>query len=395
MARPPFEVADVLRRFGERFYRRYPQSPHVCSTLSLIKICRTRKLGGHIDLCPVCNWSQPSYNSCRNRHCPKCQTMAKESWMEKRMQELLPVPYYHCVFTLPHEFNPLILQNKKVMLDLLFQTVQATLMEFSYDPDGKMRGRPGFIAVLHTWNQKLLDHFHLHIIMPGGVLRGEQWIKTPCQKFLYPVKAMSKVFAGTYREELTKLYKAGTLEFHGKCAPLEKPAAFYALLRQTKTTPWNVYAKRPFAGPEHVFEYLGRYTHRVAISNHRILNIDDQTVTISTRNRETNEVIPVPIEGVEFIRRFALHILPKSYVKIRFFGFLTHTERKASLQTIRAALDAAPPEPLPEETWWEKIERLTGTDVTLCPRCGCDLVIDDISLTHWEIRNLNIHHQPP
>jgi hypothetical protein len=199
MIRPRFELADVLRRFLEPFYHRYPQSAHVQRTLNLIKICRTSALDGHLDKCYACGWSKPSYNSCRNRHCPKCQTLIKEQWMEKRLQELLPVPYFHCVFTLPHEFNPLILQNRKVMLKLLFQAVKETLIGFAKEPRWKLEGQPGFITVLHTWNQELKDHFHLHVIIPAGVLRDDQFIQSPRKDFLFPVGALSNVFAALKR----------------------------------------------------------------------------------------------------------------------------------------------------------------------------------------------------
>jgi len=373
MPRPRFEVADVLQQFGAAFYKRHPQSPHVCSALNLIKICRTAALDGHLDHCPDCGWSRPAYNSCRNRHCPKCQTMAKEEWLEKRMQELLPVPYFHCVFTLPHELNPLILQNKKVLLGLLFKSVNETLQTFAKDPKWKLQGQLGFIAVLHTWNQQLNDHFHLHIVIPRGALRGVEFIHSKKNKLLFPVKALSPVFAAKYRQHLTRAYKKGKLQFHGQCKPLAQPANFYTLLEKTKKNPWNIYAKRPFGGPKQVLEYLGRYTHRVAISNHRILNIENDQVTLKTRNRKTNDIIPIELEGVEFLRRFSLHILPKGFTKIRFYGFLAHTNKKYALNIIRASLQVDPPERPEKEPPIEKILRLTGHDITRCPKCKSTL----------------------
>jgi predicted Zn-ribbon and HTH transcriptional regulator len=199
MNRPPFEVAEVLRLYGDAFLQAHPQPPHVCSALNLIRICRTAALDGHLDRCPQCGFERPSYNSCRNRHCPKCQTTAKQEWLEARRAELLDIPYFHCVFTLPHEFNPLILQNKEAALGLLFKAVNETLKGFAAEPKWKLEGQPGFIAILHTWNQELRDHFHLHVIIPAGVLRAKEFIRAQQPNFLFPVRALSRVFAAPKR----------------------------------------------------------------------------------------------------------------------------------------------------------------------------------------------------
>jgi hypothetical protein len=375
MSRPCFEVADVLRLYGDSFLKKHPQSKFVLGIINLLKICRTAVLGGHLDRCPACGWEHPSYNSCRNRHCPKCQSLAKEEWMEQRKTELLPVPYFHCVFTLPHEFNPLILQNKAVMLGLLFQSVNETLNGFAREPKWKLEGQPGFIAVLHTWNQELLDHVHLHVILPAGVLRGTEFIRSPEPRFLFPVRALGNVFAAKYRDHLLRAWRKGKLQFHGQLKPLAEEPAFKRLLNSTKKKEsWNVYAKRPFGGPEQVFDYLGRYTHRVAISNHRITNIADGNVTFTARDRKKEKTYPVKLEAHEFIRRFLLHILPPRFVKIRFYGFLSHTKKQGALETIRIALNVEPPSAPPEETTAEKIERLTGINVTHCPKCHGALI---------------------
>lgn len=250
MSRPRFEVADVLRLHGDSFLKKFPQPEFILSIINLLKICRTAVLGGHLDRCPACGWERPSYNSCRNRHCPKCQSLAKEEWLEQRRRELLPVPYFHCVFTLPHEFNPLILQNKAVMLGLLFQSVKETLTGFALDPRWKLEGQPGFIAVLHTWNQELLGHFHLHVILPAGVLRGTEFIQSPEPRFLFPVRALGNVFAAKYRDHLLRAYQKGKLEFHGQLKPLAEEPAFKRLLNSTKKKEsWNVYAKRKGVTP--------------------------------------------------------------------------------------------------------------------------------------------------
>ncbi len=379
MTRPRFEVADVLREYGDRFFKTHPQPPHTCSALNLIKICRTSVLGGHLDRCPQCDFERPSYNSCRNRHCPKCQTVAKQKWLEKRKSELLDVPYFHCVFTLPHELNPLILQNKRTMLGLLFRSVNETLTGFAKEPKWKLEGQPGFIAVLHTWNQELRDHFHLHIILPAGVLRGTDFIRTPDANFLFPVRALGNVFAAKYRDHVLRAFEKGELEFHGQLKPLSNRPAFIRLLNSTKKKKsWNVYAKRPFGGPAQVFEYLGRYTHRVAINNHRIKKIENGKVTFTARNRKKNKRYSVILDAEEFLRRFTLHILPPNFMKIRFFGFLANTNKRGALKIIRKSIGQQPPSEMNEKEPYEspeaKILRLTGLDITRCPKCKTRLI---------------------
>lgn len=378
MSRPRFEVADVLRAHGDAFFKARPQPPHVCSALNLIRICRTAALDGHLDRCPSCGFARPSYNSCRNRHCPKCQVTAKQEWLEARRAELLDVPYFHCVFTLPHEFNPLILQNKEAALGLLFKSVNETLQGFAAEPKWELEGQPGFIAVLHTWNQELMDHFHLHVILPAGVLRGSEFIRSKQANFLFPVRALSRVFAAKYRDGLLRLFDAGRLGFHGRLNELAEPAAFRRLVNSTKKKPWTVYAKRPFGGPAQVFDYLGRYTHRVAINNHRIQHVGNGRVTFTAKNRKKNKRYLVTLDAFEFIRRFCLHILPPRFMKIRAYGFLSNANKKAALALIRASLGMQPPPETDEgerqETTAEKIQRLTGLDITRCPNCGDTLV---------------------
>jgi hypothetical protein len=384
MSRPRFEVADVLRAHGDAFLKARPQPPHVCSALNLIRICRTAALDGHLDKCRTCGFERPSYNSCRNRHCPKCQVTAKQEWLEARRAELLDVPYFHCVFTLPHEYNPLILQNKEAMLGLLFQEVNNTLKGFAAEPKWKLEGQPGFIAVLHTWNQELMDHFHLHIIIPAGVLRGSEFIRSPQARFLFPVRALSRVFAAKYRDGVKALYAAGRLNFHGQLTELEEPAAFRRLVNQTQKKKWTVYAKRPFGGPAQVFDYLGRYTHRVAINNHRIEYVGEGKVIFRAKNRKKKKTYPVPLDAFEFIRRFCLHILPSRVMKIRAYGFLANTNKKVALATIRKSLGMQPPlettEEKKEETAAEKILRLTGLDITRCPKCSGKLIAGPLPL---------------
>ncbi|HKL22936.1 MAG TPA: IS91 family transposase [Tichowtungia sp.] len=398
MARPLYEVADVLRAHGDTFLKAQPQPPHVCSALNLIRICRTAALDGHLDRCPSCGFERPSYNSCRNRHCPKCQVTAKQEWLEARRAELLDVPYFHCVFTLPHELNPLILQNKEAALGLLFKSVNETLKGFAAEPKWKLEGQPGFIAVLHTWNQEIKDHFHLHVIIPAGVLRGSEFIRSKQARFLFPVRALSRVFAAKYRDGLLRLFEAGVLGFHGQLEELAEEPTFRRLINSTKKKPWTVYAKRPFGGPAQVFDYLGRYTHRVAINNHRIQHVGDGNVVFTAKNRKKNKTTRVTLDAFEFIRRFTLHILPPGMMKIRAYGFLANTNKKEALELIRKSLGMQPPpeteEDDPKETGAEKILRLTGLDITRCPKCQTTLVSASLPL-EWIRTEIEQRAQAP
>ena len=329
-------------------------------------------MGGHIHRCDECDYERNAYNSCRNRHCPKCQTMAKEKWLNDRKAELLPTGYFHLVFTIPHELNPIILCNEKHLLNILFQAVNETLQAFAKDPQRRLEGQLGYIAVLHTWSQTLMDHFHLHCLIPGGALSPVKDRWTPArEKFLFRIQSLKKAFQNRYIAKLQDAYDHNQLIFPGKTSETGTPDGFASLLKNLKTKKWIVYAKRPFAGPEEVLEYLGRYTHRVAISNNRILSIDDGKITFTYKDRnENNKTKVMTIEVTEFIRRFLLHVLPKRFMKIRYFGFMYHRERRKNIELIRQLID-------PDEEYEQKIEetlqkimlRLTGIDISLCPRC--------------------------
>lgn len=367
------ELADIFHRFEEVFHREYSVSPEQLKVMNMIKACRTAKLGGHMEKCDHCGFERPAYNSCRNRHCPKCQTIVKEQWLNNRREELLPCGYFHGVFTLPHELNPVILCNKRKMLDLLFESVNETLTAFAKDPQWRLNGKIGFIAVLHTWSQTLMDHFHLHCLIPAGALSfDEKTWRQARKKFLFKTDSLGKAFKRRYLEKLSVLFKKGELQFPGETASFQSPAAFHGLIEKARGKKWVVYAKRPFAGPEQVLEYLGRYTHRVAISNNRIVDINDDRVTFSYRDRsDGNKRKPMTLDGVEFIRRFFLHVLPDGYFKIRYFGFLSHRNKKRCIPLIRTLID--PVAEYPEkrkETAIEIMIRLTGTDITCCPACG-------------------------
>jgi predicted Zn-ribbon and HTH transcriptional regulator len=366
------EVADVFRIYGEEYRQSHAMSYEQMKVMHHIKICRSAKLGGHIEQCDQCGFKKNAYNSCRDRHCPKCQTMVKEQWLNDRKAELLPCGYFHLVFTLPHELNPIILCNKRVTLKLLFTAVNETLQAFAKDPKWHLCGKIGFISVLHTWNQKLMDHFHLHCLIPAGVLsfKKDSWIPAH-ESFLFKIESLAKEFKKRYLDYLTTAYRKGELIFPGNTARFESQQAFAHLLESLLEATWIAYAKRPFADPSQVLEYLGRYTHRVAISNNRILSIDNGKVTFTYRDRQDNNKIqPMSLDADEFIRRFLLHILPRGFMKIRYFGFLAHRNKKQAVTLIRKLID--PDMKLPEkikETIIEMMLRLTGTDITCCPKC--------------------------
>jgi len=276
------EVADIFRLYGEDYLKNHSLSFEQAKVMHQISICRTAALGGHIERCTECGYEQNAYNSCRNRHCPKCQTMAKEKWRNDRKAELLPVGYFHLVFTLPHELNPIILSNKKLLLDMLFQSVNESLQAFARDPQWRLKGQLGFIAVLHTWSQTMMDHFHLHCLIPAGALSFDKnrWVPSR-KKFLFRIDSLANEVRKLYVLKLQAAYNNKEIIFPGNIAEIGTPEKFAKFLKALKTKKWIMYAKRPFAGPEQLIEYLGRYTHRVAISNHRIISIDDGKVTFS------------------------------------------------------------------------------------------------------------------
>ena len=367
------EVADILRRYGQDYRRSNFLSSEQYKTMRHIEMCRTAALGGHSEVCNHCGFEQNAYNSCRDRHCPKCQTLVKEQWLNARKAELLPCPYFHNVFTLPHELNPLILINRRVMLAMLFAAAKETLQVFARDPQWRLVGQLGFISVLHTWNQKLLDHFHLHCIIPAGVLSFDKskWIAAG-ENYLFKVESLAKEFQKRYLQKLEKAYAQEELSFSGAAASFADQQNFIRLIDTLWNKQWITYSKQPFGGPEQVLEYLGRYTHRVAITNNRILVIASGRVTFSYRDRaDENKVKEITLTAIEFIRRFLLHILPNGFMKIRYYGFLAHTTKRASIPLLRRLInpEAQLPEKL-EETVLEMMLRLTGVDISCCPECG-------------------------
>ena len=366
------ELADIFRLYGDDYRRSYAVSYEQLKVMHHIEICRTAELGGHVEQCDRCAFEQIAYNSCRDRHCPKCQTLTKEQWLNDRKAELLGCSYFHLVFTLPHDLNPIILSNKKTTVNILFAAVNQTLQAFAKDPQWRLEGRLGFISVLHTWSQTLIDHFHLHCLIPAGALSftKDRWIPAK-DSFLFKITSLSKEFRKRYLKLLLSAYLKDTLVFSKKTVALESKQNFQQLINSVSKTKWIAYAKRPFAGPQQVLEYLGRYTHRVAISNNRIISIDNGRVTFTYRDRQKdNEIKKMTLVADEFIRRFLLHVLPKGLMKIRYFGFLSHTNKKEQIPLIRNLID--PHTTLPEkinESINEMMLRLTGIDITCCPQC--------------------------
>jgi len=366
------EVADIFRLYGDT-YRQSNSVPYEkIKVMHHIEVCRTAKLGGHVEQCNRCGFERNAYNSCRDRHCPKCQTLTKEQWLNDRKAELLPCGYFHLVFTLPHDLNPIILSNKRTTLNILFAAVNQTLQAFAKDPQWRLEGRLGFISVLHTWSQTLIDHFHLHCLIPAGAFSftKDRWIPAK-DNFLFKITSLAKEFRKRYLKLLLNAYLKGELIFTQKTAALNSKRTFQQLISSVSKKRWIAYAKRPFAGPQQVLEYLGRYTHRVAISNNRIISIDNGRVTFTYRDRKNdNEIKETTLDADKFIGRFLLHVLPKGFCKIRYFGFLSHTNKKKQITLIRKLID--PDATLPEKTKEsisEMMLRLTGIDITCCPVC--------------------------
>ena len=323
-------------------------SPHQCKTVRALAQCRTSALGGQLFRCEQCGREHFVAHSCRNRHCPQCQGARAVDWLAQQAAALLPVPYFHLVFTVPHVLNGLIRQNRRALFNLLFDAASQTLLEFGAE---RLQAQLGITAVLHTWSQTLLDHYHLHGIVTGGGVAHDQsrWVATSAQ-YLFPVRALSRMFRGKFLAELKALFDAGQLEFHGELTARAQARPFAALLRAATQPEWVVYAKRPFAGPQQVLAYLSRYTHRVAISNRRLVCADDQNVTFTYQDyADGARSKTMTLDTVEFVRRFCLHVLPERFVKIRHYGLLGNRQRRARLACARELLGASPPPP-PAET---------------------------------------------
>ena len=348
MARPAYEVADVLKIHWPQIEKLSEINSWQLRTLGAVKRCRTAEMGGHVDACTQCNTIRISYNSCRNRHCPKCQGKKREQWIENREKELLPVPYFHVVFTLPSELNTLAMHKPALVYNTLFDTAWDTIQTFGYDPK-HLGAKTGMICILHTWGQTLSLHPHLHCIVPGGGMSANGKWKTARNKgkYLFPVKAMSKVFRAKFVQGIKKKY----------------PDMDKNLVNDLFKKNWVVYAKRPFANTNSVIEYLGRYTHKIAISNHRIVDVDSAAVTFSYKDyRNGAQKNEMTLSGIDFTKRFALHVLPKGFVRIRHYGILSSSTKKISIPAIRAQIPGKHVQAL-------KVRNLTSYDPTLCSCC--------------------------
>ena len=333
--RPRLEVADILRAHGNAYHRRAPVSPRQAAVMRHLVQCRTAALGGHVDACDQCGHVAISFNSCRDRHCPKCQETQRAQWIDKRLERVLPVEHFHVVFTLPDELNPLMLRNKRATYALLFKAAAESLTQLAADPK-RLGAQIGFTAILHTWGQNLLFHPHLHCVVTGGGLApdGERWISAR-PGYLLPVRALSRLFRGKFLAGLQQLHDAGKLDFGGSTDELGERQAFARLRRRLYEKEWVVYAKQPFGGVEQVFRYLGRYTHRVAISNSRLVSMDDSRVRFRYKDYATDAHRVMTLSAEEFIRRFLLHVLPKRFVRIRHFGILAGRNVLTKLERAR------------------------------------------------------------
>jgi predicted Zn-ribbon and HTH transcriptional regulator len=370
MERPSLEVADIIRTAGVKFIersRRWLTGQHL-KVLRDIVSCRTAALGGHLDQCTRCGYQPISYNSCRNRHCPKCQANARLRWIQGRTKELLPTPYAHVVFTLPHLLAPLALQNKKLVYTLLFRISAETLIEVARNPK-RLGAEIGFFSVLHTWNQVMKHHPHVHCVVAAGGLSTDHksWVRPRRPRFFLPEKVLGIVFRGKFREALEAAFAQSQIGFHGQLKHLSDPKVFHSFVRQLFRHEWVVDCRPPFGGPEHVLRYLGRYTHRVAISNHRLVSLVDGNVTFRWRDRaHGNREQPMTLPADEFLRRFLLHLLPKGFVRIRNFGFLANRRRAALLslcfQLLGSAADGQDAAEHVAHLW-------------TCPKCGGPMVV--------------------
>jgi hypothetical protein len=364
----PLEIADLFAQFGGEFLKKYPQPAEHHSFIHLIQSCRTAALGGHVQKCDTCDYSKPMYNSCQCRMCPKCQSLKRERWVEARKKDLLPCKYFHGVFTLPHSVNPIALWNKKQVYAALFDSVTETLQTFAAQ---EMNGKLGIITVLHTWNQQLMDHLHLHCLIPAGALDLETKKWNPCKSddFLFPVFAVSKVFRAKFIERLRKLHSE--LKFPQSLGYLRDSSLFQDFLDSLFKEDFVVYTKQPFNGPEQVIEYLGRYVHRVAISNRRLLKIEGDTVSFLYRDRKDgNQEKTARIPVTEFLRRFMLHAVPKGFQRIRHHGILANRAKKQNVERIYLALAITRIiQALSPLTAKEFILKKFGVDITQCPQC--------------------------
>lgn len=363
------EVQDIFRQYGDPYRQKYRLPPHILKTIRAIENCRTSVLGGHIDVCDDCGHTRVSYNSCRNRHCPKCQSLAKERWIDNQKNSLLNVGYFHVVFTIPDTLNSIAFYNQKLVYDILFKTVAETLTELCADKK-YLGASVGFTSMLHTWGQNLMHHPHIHCIVPGGGLNPlGKWVSSK-KKFFIPVKVLSRKFRGKFLFYLKEAHKDERLKFYGQQVNLVNKLQFHDFLTQHYHKEWVVYCKPPFKTAASVVEYLGRYTHKVAISNSRILTIDNGIVHFKWRDYKDGskwKVMTLPVD--EFIRRFLIHILPPGFMKIRHYGLLGNRNKKEKLLLCKKLTHTALVE-FHKASTLELVQRIIGRDISKCPVCG-------------------------
>ena len=371
------ELADIFRQYGPAYRQTHWVPLHHHRVMQAIEACRTPLLGGVVEWCDQCRYTHTRYRSCRDRHCPKCQGAARALWIEQRSAELLPTDYFHVVFTLPALLASIAFYNQRIVYDMLFRTVAETLLSVAADPQ-RLGVETGFFTMLHSWGQNLHFHPHLHCVVPGGGFSPDhdRWI-AGSRKFLLPVKVLSARFRRLFLDALAMAHAKGELQFFGDLAPLRDPGAFGRYLAPLQHNKWVVYAKAPFGGPQHVLEYLGRYTHRVAISNRRLLSLQDGQVAFEWkdyRNAGKSKVMTVPAE--EFIRRFLQHVVPPGLQRIRYYGFLANCHRKAKLTLCRQLLATACSQLLPQPAdCRDLLKAFTHTNLRLCPQCGKAVLI--------------------
>ena len=375
MPPPTVELADIFRQHGSAYRQTHSLPLHQHRLMQAIETCRTAVLGGVVEWCDHCQYTHIRYRSCRNRHCPKCQGTARQKWLEQRQQELLPIEYFHVVFTLPEAIAAIAFYNKDAVYDILFRATAETLLTVARDP-ARLGVELGFFAVLHTWGQNLHFHPHLHCVVPGGGLAmdHDRWIRGR-RRFLLPVKVLSRFFRRAFLDELEKAHAARQLQFFGKLESLRDPYAFARYLAPLRQSQWVVYAKAPFGGPQHVLQYLGRYTHRVAISNRRLLALEDGWVSFQWKDYRDGQQKVMTVAAQEFIRRFMQHALPSGFQRIRYYGFLANCHRAAKLDLCRRLLATACSDLLPHlDQCREFLAALTGRNSKCCPQCGIGIL---------------------
>lgn len=368
-AKDSVELADIFNLYGDSYIEQHRVSKEQHKAVNAIRNCRTAALGGNVQRCSNCGVELISYNSCRNRHCPKCQALAKARWLAARQAELLPVEYFHVVFTIPHDLNCLAGYNQEVIYNILFKAAWLTVKKLGYDPK-RLGGLMGMLAALHTWGQNLSQHIHLHCIVPGGALANDKWISAK-PGFLFPVKVMSKMFRGLFIKLLRQAYENNKLKLQGSVAELAHLEAFTALLNQLMQKDWCVYSKKPFNGAKGAVDYLAKYVYKTAISNNRILSCDNNSVTFNWRDySDHNKIKTMHLDSHEFIRRFLTHILPSGFIRIRQFGFLANACKAKNIQQISCLLrHEATILTKEKESANEVMFRLTGIDISLCSKC--------------------------